>query len=167
VLEIHRSAVISDCGRYRYLLSRWWGPRPRILFVMLNPSTANALKDDNTIKRCIQFAMDWGYDGFDVVNLYALRSKNPKALLVEAEPVGPENDAFIRDAVRRCPVVVCAWSSHKAVKARREPVLRILRDAGVKPMCLKLAKKGKGEPWHPLYLRSDLRPFPLSEAVAG
>jgi hypothetical protein len=156
---MQRDAVID--GTYRYLLTRVWGPGPRVLFVMLNPSTADGLTDDNTIRRCIQFARDWGYDGIEVVNLFALRSKNPKALLLAADPVGPKNDPFIQEAAGRCPLVVCAWSSHKAVKRRRGQVVDLLRAAGVKPMCLKLAKKGKGEPWHPLYLKADLRPFPL------
>ena len=64
------SAVISDCQRYRYWLERDRGERP-LVFVMLNPSTADAEVDDPTIRRCRRFASDNGYTGIIVVNLYA------------------------------------------------------------------------------------------------
>jgi hypothetical protein len=80
VAEIERTATISDCGRYRYTLGRTWSDEPPVLFVMLNPSTADADVDDNTISKCIGFAKRWGHGGITVVNLYAWRATNPKEL---------------------------------------------------------------------------------------
>jgi len=80
--EMVRSAVISKCGRYRYLLTRKWGKRTDFAtFVMLNPSTADGFRDDATIRKCIGFAKRWGFDGIQVVNLFAWRSRDPLDLL--------------------------------------------------------------------------------------
>src|SRR5262249_14212908 len=98
--EVRRAAVISDCGRYRYSLTRRWGDaaEPRALFVMLNPSTADAEQDDPTIRRCIGFAKAWGMGSLEVVNLYALRATDPAALLSAPDPIGPKNDTMITSA---------------------------------------------------------------------
>lgn len=93
------SAVLSDDGQYRCQLERTWGFGDAVTFVMLNPSTADARKDDPTIRRCLSYARSWGYDGIRVVNLYALRSSDPKMLKTVADPVGPENDAWIARTV--------------------------------------------------------------------
>jgi hypothetical protein len=94
------SADISPCGRYRYTLHRTWGAseRPRgAVFVMLNPSTADAEKSDATVRKCIGFAQRWGLDGISIVNLFAFRSRHPGDLALQADPVGPLNDNAIRD----------------------------------------------------------------------
>lgn len=84
------SAVISECGSYRYRLERVWeAEKDRVAFIMLNPSTADASKDDPTIRRCIGFAKAWGFGGLIVGNLFALRSTDPKALYGHKDPVGP------------------------------------------------------------------------------
>src|SRR5690606_18576726 len=93
------TARFSPCGQYRYLLTRpipapFWKPDAgEAVFVMLNPSTADASEDDPTIRRCIGFAKEWGCTGLTVANLYALRSTDPKGLWKHRDPVGPENDA--------------------------------------------------------------------------
>ncbi len=88
-LFVTKEAVISDCGRYRYRLTRRWGDGPLLSFIMLNPSTADAEVDDPTIRRCMGFARRDGYGGIVVGNLYAFRTTKPKALFAADNPLGP------------------------------------------------------------------------------
>jgi hypothetical protein len=146
-----RKALISDCGKYRYWLSRGWDTRlPMCVFIMLNPSTADDNIDDMTIKKCIAFARIWGYGGFCVVNLYAWRSVSPKLLKYYKYPIGPDNDHHIKavcDSVDPT-AIIAAWGSH-AEPHRVERVARgVLGDRPLK--CLKILKDGM--PGHPLML---------------
>lgn len=160
-------AVISDCGRYRYTLHReWLGGEGTCLFVMLNPSTADANEDDPTIRRCIGFAQRWGFNRLAVGNVYALRATDPKALKTEPYPVGepmPEsnahtysnlNDEWLRklcldpDTKR----VVVAWGAN-AEPRRAAQVTDVLTAHHLPVECLGRTKAG--HPKHPLYLRSD------------
>lgn len=152
-------AHISPCGAYRYRLWRTWDPSlPRILWVMLNPSTADALKDDPTLRRCIGYSMAWEYGGLDVVNLFALRSSDPNALLcdVPAFSVGPDNDRHIANAEFETSQTILAWGSHRAVAFRKADVLHILNPY----RCTVLGRNKDGQPKHPLYCRKDLTPVP-------
>ncbi|MFD3920195.1 DUF1643 domain-containing protein [Streptomyces sp. NPDC058595] len=96
-----RTALISDCGRYRYRLTRTWGPGPAAVMVMLNPSTADGTQDDPTVRRCVTFADAWGCGGLIVVNLYAWRATKRAELKLAPDPVGPDNDAHLRTARHR------------------------------------------------------------------
>lgn len=155
--EILRRAVLSDCGTYRYeLIRRWDVTLPRVGWIMLNPSTADAEQDDPTIRRCIGFAKSWGYGGIVVRNLYALRATDPRALWNHPSPVGPDNDSYLLDAVDDL-VTVCAWGAHGR---RGDAVINALSDAGAALYHLGLTKAGK--PRHPLYLKGDLTPIRLS-----
>ncbi|HGF9504284.1 TPA: DUF1643 domain-containing protein [Acinetobacter baumannii] len=146
-----KSAVISSCGKFRYLLSRGACLNP-LVFVMLNPSIADAYIDDPTIKRCKGFASLAGFDGIIVVNLYAYRATNPKEVFQFQDPVGTENDAYILEVAAKHKNIVCAWGSN-AEKARAEHVLSLLNRADAKIFCLGLNKNGS--PKHPLYIPSD------------
>lgn len=109
------SARLSPCGQYRYTLDRDWlgdGRRGRLVWVMLNPSTADATIDDNTIRRCIRFSERWGYDGLIVVNLFALRSTNHTLLAAHPDPVGPDNDQAIAEACAVAADVIAGWGAH-------------------------------------------------------
>lgn len=142
------SAVISACGRYRYRLERRWGPGTSCVFVMLNPSTADARTDDATIRKCRGFTQRWGHDAFTVINLYAFRARDPKRMLAAADPVGPENDRHIIEAIREPARMVLAWGAN-AQRVRVERVIHLLRHHCRLPrQCLGLTKGG--EPWHPL-----------------
>lgn len=152
-----KTAEISPCGRYRYLLTRSWQHFQAArwaLFVMLNPSTADAEHDDPTITRCIGFAKSWGFHGLVVVNLYAWRATNPKELPVGIAgmpcPVGPQNDTHVRAALATCEIVVCAWGKPGPYPSRRTDTLQLIREAGHQPLALKINKDGN--PGHPLYL---------------
>ncbi len=151
------SALISDCGHYRYLLTR--GEEPRLAFIMLNPSTADAEDDDPTIRRCMAFAKREGANGIEVANLYALRATNPRALWKAAHPVGPENDRHLRDFAFRHRIIVCAWGAN-AQAGRASDVMRLLRD-GFAPMLMCLGRTKARQPKHPLYLPADAALEPL------
>ena len=146
-------AAFSRDGRYRYRLWRRWDrSRPAIAFCMLNPSTADARRDDPTIRRCIGFARDWGYGGIEVVNIFALRATDPRALRSARDPVGPRNDAFMLRAAGRSPVVI-AWGAHGALRGRGATALRLF---GARTRLLALGRTRSGAPPHPLYLRRDV-----------
>jgi hypothetical protein len=149
------SAIISACGQYRYMLSRpgdMTATRGLALFIMLNPSTADSELDDPTIRRCRGFAQTWGCNGIQVLNLYALRSTDPDALWEHADPVGPENDAWLSRLALAADEVVCAWGVN-AQPARAREVSAMLAEHGVRLKCLGTTKSGA--PRHPLYVRGD------------
>ncbi|MGH6627611.1 MAG: DUF1643 domain-containing protein [Burkholderiaceae bacterium] len=154
---MNKSAVISDCGTYRYSLSRGWDHSlPRVAFVMLNPSVADADVDDPTIRKCIGFAQRLGFGGFDVVNLYAYRATDPRDLKRAGYPVGEDNDDYIRISVfDGSDAVICAWGSHAKGLARPAEVLAMLRIWGRRPMALQI--NAGGIPAHPLMLPYSCR----------
>jgi hypothetical protein len=143
-------AAFSRDRRYRYRLWRRWDrSRPPVAFCMLNPSTADARRDDPTIRRCIGFARDWGYGGIEVVNIFALRATDPRDLRSARDPVGPRNDAFILRAAAGSPVVI-AWGVHGALRDRASATLKLF---GARSRLLALGRTRSGAPRHPLYLR--------------
>lgn len=159
-------AIISECGAYRYRLHRrWLGGEGFALFVMLNPSTADASADDPTIRRCIDFAKRWGRCGIIVINLFAYRATSPANLVKAVDPVGPENDNIILSTAvrfRNWPShlqVVFAWGAHAKTAERATAVHKIFEHYGLAPMCLGTTKAG--HPRHPLYVPSStpLVPF--------
>ena len=159
------SAVISECGKFRYRLGRRWDATCEVLaYVMLNPSTADAEQDDATIRRCIGFAKAHGFGGIEVVNLYAYRATKPADLRKAGYPVGPENDAHIESVARHAGTVCVAWGSNVAGLERPQIVLPMLRNLGVQPMCLNITKSGF--PSHPLMLPATCRLMPFTaEAI--
>ena len=152
VLPLGSGADISLDGIYRYRLWRTWdNPEHRCLWMMLNPSTADADKDDPTIRKCIGFAKRWGFGAIDVVNLFAFRATDPTELLTAADPVGLENDGTTLDALRSARRVVLAWGQHdarvrKLVAERAKQFVWRARDAGT------LGRSQSGSPRHPLML---------------
>lgn len=150
------SALFDATGRYRYRLDRRWGPGPRVAFVMLNPSTANAARDDPTIRRCVGFARAWGFGSLEVVNLFAFRATEPRELTRAADPVGPENDRHVARACARADLIVVAWGGAALARAR-EPLTHLRR----KPVYC-LGRTRAGAPQHPLYLRASTRPVPFA-----
>lgn len=154
-------AIFSDepVPIYRYALWRAWRPgnRGRALFVMLNPSTADEVTDDATIRRCRGYAKAWGYDGLTVCNLYAYRATDPRRLTHVADPIGPENEAVLESHARSAGLVVCAWGG--AGSARGTLVAKRLLDWAHGPLYA-LAWTKHGAPRHPLYLGSHIRPLP-------
>lgn len=153
------SADLSPCGSYRYLLTREWdAERHKLVFVMLNPSAADARSDDPTTRRCIGFARREGCGGVIVANLFAWRSASPRALAVATDPEGPRNSETLRRvaATAQRPIV-CAWGAYAG--ANGVPTESILRNAGAVLVCL--GRTRRGAPRHPLYVRGDtaLEPY--------
>jgi hypothetical protein len=156
-----RSADISPDGVYRYTLGRTWDPRKRgAVWIMLNPSTADASIDDPTIRRCIGFSRAWGCGWLRVVNLFALRSADPAALLTHADPIGPHNDRHLITAASdgTAAHIICAWGAHKAAIERARAVEKLLEGAWSAPPLALAFTKGLA-PAHPLYQPADA--FPL------
>lgn len=150
-------ATFDETRRYRYTLHRRWatGGR-RVAFCLLNPSTADEFKLDPTLTRCLGYAQRWGFSAMEVVNIFALRSTDPKGLAKVADPVGPGNDKAIRTAARRCELFLVGWGNHGSRDSRDEQICRLLAPI-VTPVCLEITKAG--QPKHPLYMRADAEPF--------
>lgn len=149
------SAVFSPCERYRYLLRREWGGPPTCTFIMLNPSTADQWQDDPTIRRCIGFAKREGCGALTVLNIFAFRATDPKVMAAADDPIGPQNDDYLRAALGQGPVVA-AWGAHKMAEERGRDVAKML---GRDLLCLGTTKVGA--PRHPLYVKRDAPLVPL------
>ncbi|MCA8228332.1 DUF1643 domain-containing protein [Burkholderia vietnamiensis] len=160
-------AVFSPCRRFRYRLWRIWDEsRPLAVYVMLNPSIANEDDPDATITRCMRRAHMRGYGGIIVVNLYAWVSTDPSVLATVADPIGPENDFHILEAAKRAAndAVICGWGTKLPRGSQRDiEVTRLLRSAGIAPMCLVVTKDGF--PKHPLYVGYDVEPIPFDQEM--
>lgn len=143
---------------YRYWLTRDFESleqiRDTVLFVMLNPSTANAEFNDPTILRCMNFADSWSMRGLVVVNLYALRSTDPKNLWKHNDPVGPDNDEWLRKICRSHQNIVCAWGNN----AKRDRVDQFVELVGDSTKLICLGTNKNGSPKHPLYIKSGTKP---------
>lgn len=154
---IMNQAVIK--GDYRYRLTRQWDVDGDVVtFIMLNPSTADSLEDDPTIRRCVGFAKRWGFGQLDVVNLFALRATDPKKLALHDDPIGPANIEFLR-SLDPNSTLVAAWGANSVVDDWLKMHLFEL-PGGLK--CLGTTKKGY--PRHPLYVKGDT---PLQEYHVG
>ncbi|BDY04689.1 DUF1643 domain-containing protein [Ferrimonas sp. YFM] len=146
-------AVISACQAYRYALTRVWdADKPYVMFVGLNPSTADAVDDDPTIRRCIGFAQSWGYGGLVMANLFAYRATEPHVMMSAGDPVGPDNDDWLTRLGEKAGVVVAAWGNDGAFLNRSSQVHELL------PNLHYLKMNKSGEPAHPLYLKATLTP---------
>lgn len=153
-------ALFSPCNSYRYRLSRSWNPGTAPLaIVMLNPSTADAERDDPTIRRCIALAAREGFGGIEVMNLFAFRATAPADLKAAADPIGPDNDPHLRDLFLRHSAVLAAWGVHGTYRGRADTIIRLVGGLGVALTCL--GHTAHGQPRHPLYVRRDcpLLPF--------
>jgi len=150
-------AVYSDCESYRYSLTRTWNDAgKRVLFVMLNPSTATEVQNDPTVERCERRARTLGYGAFCVCNIFAFRATDPKVMRAQTDPVGEANDTTILSAVNWTHDIVCAWGTNGAYMDRGAAVEALLR-AQSKPLThLGLSKAG--HPKHPLYISYQIQP---------
>jgi hypothetical protein len=149
------SAVFSDCGAYRYRLDRKWDDRlPPLAFGMLNPSTADDVRNDATIERCERRARALGFGSLIVWNLFAYRTVSPKALKAHHSPIGPENDGFIREILLeiklRNGVVIAGWGSHGIFQGRHKRALELAKLLNIDLHCLGVTNSG--QPRHPLYV---------------
>ena len=148
-----RTAILSPDRVYRYSLERRWEPGKFCLFIGLNPSTADETQDDPTIRRCIRFARDWGYDALVMANLFAFRATNPSDMKVAPDPIGPDNDEHLKRLHGEAGITIAAWGAHGNFMGRSAIVTTILHNMH----CLDILK-GR-EPKHPLYIKADTKPF--------
>lgn len=150
-----KSAIFSQCKKYRYTLTRKWSGGSGIAnFLMLNPSTADELMEDPTIRRCCIYAKDWGYSGVVITNLFAYRATNPSDMKKYPSPVGPDNDFHISEVAKNSNITIAAWGTHGSHLNRARDVERVL--SNIPLFCLE--KTSNGSPKHPLYLRKDIVP---------
>jgi len=157
---MEKRAIISNSNLYRFELHRTWDiNKGEVLFIMLNPSTANAWKDDLTTIRCINFAKKWGYGGISIGNIYPFRAKRPKFFrkwLNEHNGVGManwENEDHVRRMANEADLIVCAWGCNY-----KEGVPEWVDELGVPLYYLEMCKDGI-TPKHPLgNLSKDLKP---------
>jgi hypothetical protein len=149
-------AVFSPCRRYRYMLARQWeyGTPSYAAFIGLNPSTADEVKDDPTIRCCVGFAKSWGLGGLVMLNLFAFRATQPKAMLAAVDPIGPDNDRHLAAYCDDAAFVIACWGRHGAHLGRATEVKALVPNL----CCLALNKDGS--PHHPLYLPKTLTPMP-------
>lgn len=155
IFETPGGAVFSACGAYRYALWRTWDTDlPAVLFIGLNPSTADAIRDDPTIRRCLGYARAWGCGSLQVANLFALRTPHPEQLWQAADPIGPDNDTWLDALSAEAGLIVACWGNWGAQRQRAEQVQARLPGLA----CLGVTRQG--QPAHPLYLRKDLTPQP-------
>jgi hypothetical protein len=163
------TARFSPCKRFRYSLERDWdADRPRICFCLLNPSVADATILDPTLRRCVAFSKLWGFGRMTIVNLFALRSTDPRALTTTAgDVVGFENDAAILQAAREADTVLAGWGVHGKLFRRDQAVMSLLANAGLEVYCL--GRTNAGAPRHPLYLaaKTKLERFELTTGKRG
>ena len=153
------TAVYSDCEKYRYSLTRIWAPEGRkVLFVMLNPSTATEVQNDPTVERCERRARTLGFGAFQVTNIFAWRDTDPRAMRAATAPIGPENDDTLIAGTAWADQIIAAWGTHGAYMDRGAQVEAVLRATGRPLFHLGLSKAG--HPKHPLYLPYTKQPEP-------
>jgi hypothetical protein len=141
-------AIFSECGAYRYLLTRGEAEGQTLGVVMLNPSTANAFKDDPTIRRVRKFGAAWGYKRILIGNLFALRSPHPRDLFGVDDPVGPQNDKFLARILNSSATTLVAWGRNALAPARARSVVGFAHAHRIELVCLGTTKDGS--PIHPL-----------------
>lgn len=140
------SAVLSPCEQFRYLLTR--GTGPRMAWVCLNPSTADADFDDASSRKINRFTADFGYPGYDLGNVGAGRATDPMNWRAQPDPRGPDNDLYLA-YLAQAPLVVVGWGNGAPAWLVWRTV-RILRAPGRPLYCL--GTNDNGSPKHPLYI---------------
>jgi hypothetical protein len=164
---VKRTAVLSVCGGFRYLLTREWAEGERVLtFVMLNPSTADGERDDATVRKCIGFARNLGFGGIRIANLFAYRARDPKELRRAGWPPGLENNYWSKRialwAYANNEPIVCAWGAHARGHAGQRRVAEVMDLMQRQCVDLRaLLVLADGTPGHPLMLpySCTLQPF--------
>lgn len=157
--EIERSAVFSPCRTWRYTLERYWDKsKPFVLFILLNPSTADEMQDDPTNRRGISFAKDWGYGGVIFCNLFAFRTAYPAELrkAVDDKNVMLNNYRHVLYMAKKAGIVICAWGINGKHLDRGKYMLDLLSDRDIETYHMGLTKDGY--PKHILYLKADTKP---------
>lgn len=150
-LFYNNGAEFSSCRKYRYALWRIWDERkPLVMFIGLNPSTANESTDDPTIRRVVSFAVKWGYGGVYMMNLFAWVTPYPVELKKCKDPLG-DNDGWLETISIRCDRVICSWGAFKEARERAKKVMEMFEGYA-------LVVNSDGTPRHPLYVPGNTVP---------
>jgi hypothetical protein len=149
-----RGAVLSEDRRYRYVLWRRWDPGlPQMVWILLNPSTADERADDQTLRKCVGFAQQFKQGGIQIVNLFAWRSRHPNELQMVADPIGPENDTHILKTLGDNPgLVMAGWGADRFARRRAEAVTAMVKVAHPRLTIRCLGRGVAGTPTHPLFV---------------
>ena len=149
-----RATIFSPCREYRYSLWREWDMSDSryAMFVGLNPSTADEVNDDPTIRRCIGFAKAWGFGALCMANAFAYRATDPKVMKAAAFPIGGDNDRWLKSCAAEAGVIIAAWGVHGDHMGRDSQLKLLL------PRLQHLGLTKHGHPKHPLYLRGNTTP---------
>ena len=145
--------LYSSDMAFRYAFGRWWKEvdlAATTVWVLLNPATGDTERRPRpTLERCITRSRELGASGLLIVNLFAFRHTDPRALRTADDPVGPANDEVLRAFTQAAEQTIVAWGSHGAMQGRSSTVGPLLSA----PLCLGTTKHG--EPRHPLYVAAD------------
>lgn len=158
-LFMDKTAVLSACGQFRYRLERRWGEGKPVVWIMLNPSAADHIVNDATIKKCIGFTTRMGFNALIVVNLFAFRSRDPKVMRKAADPVGPENDLHLAEVAGSGAITICAWGPAGGHRNRDKQVIDWLHKNGIETHCLLITSNGS--PGHPLFIPYEQKLIPF------
>ena len=151
---IKKGAVFNSDRTHRYVLWRIWDVKmPKVLFIGLNPSTADEYEDDPTLKRVIQFAKDWGYGGVFMCNVFSFITPYPKEL--DTTILSLENMTWMNYYRKKSAEVVCAWGAHKEASQNARRLYRYIRKASA------LQMNRDGSPRHPLYVKAGIKRIPF------
>ena len=152
---IERKAAFSRCRDYRYALWRTWdASKPQVLFIGLNPATADASQDDNTMRRCMVYARDWGFGSMAVGNLFAFRTTWPSELKKARDPVGKTNDRWLRRLSKEAEMTVAMWGNDGSYLDRAAGFIKAYPDLH----CFRVT--AQGQPHHTRGLPNGLQPRP-------
>ncbi len=160
--------IFSPDRRYRYTLFRRWElnpygsnfikPHMYVQFAGLNPSTADEVQDDPTVRRCINFAKSWGYSVMCMTNIFAFRATDPELMKAQDDPIGIENNDWLCRIAREAHMVVACWGTHGAFMGRHKDVVDRLKKLQLRTLYHFSLTEG-GYPRHPLYLKASLVPI--------
>ena len=149
--QIETSAIYSNCKTYRYALTKYWNKNgKRLLFILLNPSTATEKQNDATVERCERRSRLMNYGAFRVCNLFAFRTKEPKIMKKQKDPIGRHNDQIINQSIKWADDILCAWGSHGKYLGRSFELENFLKSQTYEIFHLGLTKDRL--PKHPLYI---------------
>ena len=152
--EIDNGAEFSRCRNYRYALWRIWDKnKPIVMFIGLNPSSANESCDDPTIRRVKRFAFDWGFGGVYMMNLFAYVTPYPEELKKCVDSLG-DNNSWLKKINLKCDKTIFAWGSFNEATERAKEVVEMFDGYA-------LVINKNGTPRHPLYVKADIEPVPM------
>lgn len=156
--KVYKGAIITTCKKYRYLLTRGYSGNPKdpfVLFIGLNPSIADSEIDDPTLRRCLGFMEKWDLQALKMVNLFAYRATDPKAMLIQSEPIGIQNDRIIEAEAKNAKFIILCWGNAGSHLNRDKAVISLLEKYSHKTFTFGLTKLA--QPKHPLYLSKSTR----------